>query len=85
MADKTLTRTGIVGYIVTAICRALPILVVLLGAVSFSAWAGGPDYVLIRMPIVFVGLTVYALNRRRRVVQCCVPATVPNSGNGKNE
>ncbi|WP_081423449.1 mercury resistance system transport protein MerF [Methylococcus capsulatus] len=66
-------------------CRTLPILVILLGAVSFSAWAGGPGYVLIRMPIVFVGLTVYALNRRQRAVQCCAPATEPNSGNGKNE
>lgn len=86
MDNQTLLRTGIVGSIGAAICCATPILVILLGAVGLSAWAVGLDYVFIPTLIVFVGLTVYALNQRKHAVQCSAPGTAPNTGHGeKNE
>jgi mercuric ion transport protein len=40
MDNKTLLKTGIAGSVVTALCCATPILVILLGAVGLSAWVG---------------------------------------------
>jgi mercuric ion transport protein len=62
--DKLLL-TGVVGTVVAALCCFTPILVVLLGAVGLSTLLGVLDYVLIPALIFFLGLTIYALWRRR--------------------
>ena len=77
MHNRTLLRTGIAGTVVAALCCATPVLVVLLGAVGLSAWVGWLDYALIPALVVFLGITIYALKRRRAEAACCV---VPSHG-----
>lgn len=72
MDTKTLLRVGVAGTGIAALCCATPLLVILLGVVGLSAWAGGLDYVLLPALAVFVGLTLYALKRRRNEAACCV-------------
>ncbi len=66
MTNKKLLCTGATGTVITAICCVTPVLVVLLGAVSLTAWLGWIDYVLFPALAVFLGITVYALNMGRR-------------------
>src|SRR3546814_10650654 len=66
MNDRKLLGIGIVGSVVAALCCFTPILVVLLGAVGLSAMLGWLDYVLLPSLVFFLGLTAYALYRRRR-------------------
>lgn len=71
MDNRTLLKTGIAGSVIAAVCCATPILVILLGVLGLSAWAGWLDYVLIPALVVFVGITIYALRRRREEAACC--------------
>ena len=77
MDNRTLLRTGVAGTVVAALCCATPLLVLLLGAVGLSAWVGWLDYALIPALVVFLGITIYALRRRRAEAACCV---VPSHG-----
>lgn len=74
MDNRTLLRTGVAGTVVAALCCATPALVILLGAVGLSAWVGWLDYAVIPALVVFLGITIYALRRRRIEAACC---TVP--------
>jgi mercuric ion transport protein len=74
MDNRTLLKTGVAGTVVAALCCATPALVVLLGAVGLSAWVGWLDYALIPALLAFLGITIYALRRRRVETACC---TVP--------
>jgi mercuric ion transport protein len=65
MTEKGVLRVGIIGTVVTALCCFTPMLVVLLGAVGLSAAIGWLDYVLWPALVLFLGLTVFALWRRR--------------------
>ncbi len=65
MNDKKLLGIGIGGTAVAALCCFTPILVVLLGAVGLSAALGWLDYVLFPALAFFIGLTIYAVYRRR--------------------
>lgn len=67
MENQRLLRLGVVGTVVAALCCFTPVLVVLFGAVGLSAVVGWLDYVLLPALAVFVGITVYALMRQRRV------------------
>lgn len=69
--DKTLIRAGIIGTGLVALCCFTPVLVVLLGVVGLSALTGYLDYVLLPALVFFIGLTVYAVHRRRRAEACC--------------
>ena len=71
MHNRTLLRTGVAGTVVAALCCATPLLVLLLGAVGLSAWVGWLDYALIPALVVFLGITIYALRRRRAEAACC--------------
>ncbi len=66
MNDKNLLKTGIVGSVVAAPCCFTPILVIAFAALGLSAAVGWLDFVLFPMLAVFLGLTGYALYRRRR-------------------
>ncbi len=65
--------TGVTGSLIAAICCFTPILVVLLGLIGLSAVTGYLDYVLLPALGVFLGLTVYGLNRQQRAgaPSCC--------------
>ena len=65
MNERSLLRVGIIGTVVAALCCFTPLLVVLLGAVGLSAMVGWLDYVLLPALAVFIGITAYALLRRR--------------------
>ncbi len=79
MDTRTLLRVGGVGTVVAALCCATPVLVILLGVVGLSAWAGWLDYVLLPALAVFVGITVVALWRRRRDAACCAVPLAPGA------
>ena len=61
MDNRTLLKTGIAGSVIAAVCCATPVLVILLGVLGLSAWAGWLDYVLIPALVIIVGITIYAL------------------------
>lgn len=65
MSDKFLLRFGIIGTVVAAVCCFSPVLVVLLSAVGLSALIGWLDIILIPALLIFIGLTGYALWKRR--------------------
>lgn len=65
MENRKLMATGIVGFVVAALCCSTPILAVLLGAIGLSAVLGYLDYVLIPAMILFLGIVAYATYRRR--------------------
>ena len=65
MNDKNLLRTGIAGSVVVAICCVTPVLVIAFGALGLSAAVGWLDFVLFPLLAGFLGLTGYALYRRR--------------------
>lgn len=81
MDNQTLLKTGIAGSVVAVLCCATPILVILFGVLGLSAWAGWLDYVLIPALVVFIGITIYALRRRREEAACCA---VPGQTQTKN-
>jgi mercuric ion transport protein len=62
---KSLLWTGIIGAALAILCCATPALALLLGAVWLSALIGYLDYVLLPTSVVFVGIVIYALWRRK--------------------
>lgn len=77
---KTLVRVGLVGTVLVALCCFTPILVILLGIVGLSALTGYLDYVLIPALAIFIGLTIYAIWRKRKADACCA-----STGTGENK
>jgi mercuric ion transport protein len=66
MNERKLLGIGIIGTVIAALCCFTPVLVVLVSAVGLSAVVGWLDYVLLPALAFFVGLTIYAVARRRR-------------------
>ena len=66
MSDRKLLGVGLGGSALAAVCCFTPALVLLLGALGLSAWLAWLDYVLLPALVLFLGLTAYALLRRRR-------------------
>ncbi len=83
MDSRALLKTGIAGSVVVALCCATPILVILFGVLGLSAWVGWLDYVLIPTLVVFVGITIYALHRRRIDAACCAVPGQPQKDEGR--
>lgn len=72
MNDATLIKTGAIGAVVAAICCATPVLVIGLGAIGLSAWAGYLDYVLLPVLGFCLGMVGYGFYRRhQKAVACC--------------
>jgi mercuric ion transport protein len=69
MTNDTLLKFGVIGTIVVALCCFTPILVILFGVVGLSALVGVLDYVLLPALAIAVGVTVYALWRRKTAAQ----------------
>ena len=72
-APKTLVRVSIIGTPLVALCCFTPVLVILLGVVGLSALTGYLDYVLLPALAIFIGLTIYAIQRKRQADACCTP------------
>ena len=70
---KTLLRVSIIGTALVALCCFTPVLVILLGVVGLSALTGYLDYVLLPALAIFIGLTIYAIQRKRQADACCTP------------
>jgi mercuric ion transport protein len=66
MENKKLLCTGGTGTVIVAICCFTPVLVILLGAIGQSAWVGWLDYVLFPLLFLFIGITIFALIRKRK-------------------
>jgi len=66
MSERRLLGVGLGGSALAAVCCFTPALVLLLGALGLSAWLAWLDYVLLPALVLFLGLTAYALVRRRR-------------------
>ncbi len=66
MNDERILKVGLIGSVIAALCCFTPVLVILLGALGLSALVGWLDVVLLPALAIFVGLTIYALLRRRR-------------------
>jgi len=71
MADKKPPGVGIVGTVTAAICCFTPALVLLFTAVGLSAVLAWLDYLLLPMLVLFFGITLYALERRKRRAATC--------------
>jgi len=65
LKSNKLLKVGIVGTVVSALCCFTPVLVVILGAVGLSGVLGYLDMVLIPALVLFAGVTVYSLWRRK--------------------
>ncbi len=65
MDDRKLLRIGIAGAVIAALCCFTPLLVGLLAVVGLSAATGDLDSVLLPALVVFLGITIYAILRRR--------------------
>tara|TARA_R100000687_G_scaffold63193_1_gene51124 strand:+ start:312 stop:518 length:207 start_codon:yes stop_codon:yes gene_type:complete len=68
MTDTGWLATGVIGTIIVALCCFTPVLVILFGLVGLSAAVGYLDFVLLPALAFFVGLTMFALWRRRSQV-----------------
>ena len=66
MKNENLSKIGIVGTIVTALCCFTPILVIIFSAVGLSAVIGVLDFVLLPALAIFLSITVYALWKRQK-------------------
>ncbi|MBL1407095.1 MAG: mercury resistance system transport protein MerF [Rhizobiales bacterium] len=64
MSKNKMLRTGVVGTLIAAVCCFTPLLVVILGALGFSAVIGYLDYVLLPMLGVSILLIVISLWNR---------------------
>ncbi|HEA53190.1 mercury resistance system transport protein MerF [Marinobacter antarcticus] len=74
---KTLLRVSVIGTVLVALCCLTPILVVLLGTLGLAALTGYLDYVLLPALVLFIGLTCYAVWRKKKHDACCnSPSTI---------
>jgi mercuric ion transport protein len=80
MKSGALVKLGVAGSITALLCCFTPVVVILLAAVGLSAMIGWLDYILMPALAVFVGITVYALWRRRKEAACCaIPDRQPTN------
>ena len=79
MNDATLIKTDAIGAVVAAICCATPVLVIALGAIGLSAWAGYLDYVLLPILALCLGVLGYGLYKRRQNAAACCDVHTANA------
>ena len=81
---RNLLRLSLAGTVLVALCCFTPILVILLGTLGLAALTGYLDYVLLPALAVFIGLTLYALWRKKQYDACC-DNTAADSRSSPNE
>lgn len=65
MSNTKLLRIGLIGTLITALCCFTPLLALLLAGLGLASVLGYADFVLLPALAGFVGLTVFALLRRK--------------------
>lgn len=65
MSNSKLLRIGLIGTVITALCCFTPLLALLLASLGLASVLGYADYVLLPALAGFVGLTVFALFKRK--------------------
>ena len=73
--NTKLIGTGVTGAVVSMLCCFTPALVLVLGALGFSAYVAKLDYVLIPIFLASVALVIFAVVRRRRSCPAKKPQT----------
>lgn len=68
---QALLRVSMIGTVLVALCCFTPILVILLGTIGLAALTGYLDVVLLPALVFFIGLTFYALWRKKQYDACC--------------
>lgn len=63
---KTLLRVSVIGTVLVALCCFTPTLVILFATVGLAGLTGYLDYVLLPALAFFIGLTFYALWRKKQ-------------------
>lgn len=81
---KPLLRVSVIGTVLVALCCFTPILVILLGTLGLAALTGYLDVVLLPALAFFIGLTLYALWRKKQYDACCNNAST-DSRNSPHE
>ena len=66
MVDRKLLGIGLLGAAVSALCCFTPVLVLLLAGLGLSAVSGWLDCVLLPALVVFIGIAVYGVLRKKR-------------------
>lgn len=62
-----LLTTGIIGTVITLVCCFTPILLILFGLIGLGFFTGYLDYILFPLLAVFVGITIYAYTKQRKL------------------
>ncbi len=76
MNNEKIFTVGIIGTVLTLLCCATPLLVILLGAAGLGVITGYLDYVLMPVLVAFVVLTIHAYakqNKKNINEDCCHP------------
>lgn len=73
--NSRLLKLGIGGSLIVALCCFTPILLILFGIVGLGALTGYLDYVLLPALVIFIGITIYAVQKRRRAEAGCTTGT----------
>ncbi|PLX61621.1 mercury resistance system transport protein MerF [Sedimenticola selenatireducens] len=81
---KALLRVSVIGTVLVALCCFTPILVILLGTVGLAALTCYLDVVLLPALAFFIGLTFYAMWRKKQYDACCHNDS-PHSRNSSHE
>ena len=81
---KTLVRVSVIGTVLVALCCFTPILVILLATVGLATLPGYLDLVLLPALAFFIGLTLYALWRKKQY-DACYNAHSPGKRNSPHE
>lgn len=76
---KTLLRVSVIGTVLVALCCFTPILVILLSTLGLAALTGYLDYVLLPALAFFIGLTFYAVWRKKKYDACCNSSSTKES------
>ncbi len=90
MEPRTLAKVGIIGVIAAALCWTClaPVLVLLLGVVGLSAYAGYLDYAIMPLMLLFMGIMMFGIYRQSigKSKQCCGPEQDrPDNGLGQEK
>ena len=69
MKNSSLLKIAVMGTVVSAVCCFTPLLVIVFGALGLSAAIRWLDFILLPALIIFIGLTLYALARHRKLAK----------------
>jgi mercuric ion transport protein len=75
MNDRSHITTGVIGVVLAALCCGAPLLVIVLGSASVTAWLAHAYYVLVPAVIILLAVVALLLYRRWTMAQDHRPST----------